>query len=136
MCSQHLDETMKKFIIKMAVFVASAAVSLSWQTYQNIFYGTKTTLTQLKFPFIDEGSNAEFVANLLLQTGIVIHGFLGYIGLEIGTSIESDFISVARKLLEYKLSKLETQYEDGVFVDSQIPFQLRKILHVIRCYDK
>lgn len=136
MCSQQLDETIKKFIIKMVIIFSSASVGTSWYIFQNIHNGSKTTLTQIKFPFIFESSNAEFIANLLLQFVITVHGFLGYIGLEIGTTVKTDFITVSRKLLGYKLKSMDLQYEDGTLIDSQLFFELRKIIHVIRGYDK
>lgn len=135
-CHKHLDETLKEFLMKIAILFASVVAAVSMPTYKFISKGTKTTALQAQVPFTDENSDAEFTCNFILQFVIAVHGGLGYIGLEVGTTMCSDFISVSRKLLAYKLKRLDTLYKNGDLNESQMILEVRNIVQHIRDYDK
>lgn len=76
-CAQHIRASTKDFIVKMAMIFSSVVTALIWPTYLFLSQGIKTTATQVKFPFIDENSDAEFIGNFLFQTIVIGHGFIG-----------------------------------------------------------
>lgn len=134
-CSQHINASIKSFIVKMAMIFSSAVTALIWPTYQFVSQGIKTTATQVKFPFIDENSDAEFIGNFIFQSVIMIHGFIGYIGLEVGMNICTDLISVTQNLLEYRIKMLDVQREkEPSLNDSQQLFG--GVIQQIRTYNK
>lgn len=90
-CSQQIDGTMKHFICKISIILGSMTVALIWPTYQFFSHGIRTTALQVKLPFIEEKSSAEFLGNFILQCIILGHGLLGYVGLEL-CSIYNTFL--------------------------------------------
>lgn len=97
-CSQHINGSIKSFILKMTMIFSSAIIALIWPTYQFLAQGIKTTATQVKFPFIDENSDVEFIGNLLFQLIVFGHGFIAYIGLEVVMSIQIQILFQFRKI--------------------------------------
>lgn len=133
-CSNQIDASMKNFFSKMAMIFISLIMALIWPTYKFVSQGVKTTATQVKFPFINENSNDEFIGNLLLQSVLFGHGFAAYIGLEVGMDIIAGFVTVSRKLLQYRLRKLDDQREQKPLKDVKILFT--NAIQQIRAYDK
>lgn len=124
---------MKNFIFKMAIIFSSAITALIWPTYLFVSQGIKTTVTELKLPFIDENSDAEFIGNLLFQSVIVGHGFAGYVGLEVGMDICTDFVSVSQKLFKFRLLILDDQHEEISL--TELPKLVKNVIEQVRTYD-
>lgn len=124
---------MKNFIFKMAIISSSAVTGIIWPTYQFVSQGIRTTATEVKFPFIDENSDAEFIGNLLLESVIAVHGLAGYVGLEVGMDICTNLVSVSQKLLEYRLLILDEQHEK---ISSTHPQKLFKnVIQQVQIYE-
>lgn len=124
---------MKNFIFKMSIILSSAVTGFIWPTYQFVSHGIKTTAIEVKFPFIDENSDAEFIGNLLLQSIIVAHGLAGYVGLGVGMDICTDFISISQKLLKYRLLVLDDQHEKMSSIDVHKLFE--NVIEQVRAYE-
>lgn len=135
-CSQQIDGTMKHFICKISIILSSMTVALIWPTYQVFSHGIRTTALQVKLPFIEEKSNAEFLGDFILQCIILGHGLLGYVGLEVGIETPTDFILISQKLLEYRLKKMDDQQEIEPLTHSQLFSVLRNVVQRIHDYDK
>lgn len=137
-CSNQIDASIKNFVSKMAMIFSSAILALIWPTYKFLSKGIKTTATQVKFPYLIENSNDEFIVNLLLQSILFGHGFIGYIGMEVGMEVGMDictnFISASQNLLQYRLKILDLQCEKKPLKDLQILFS--NVIQQIRTYDK
>lgn len=108
-CSKHIDISFRNFFRKTAVLCASASIAGMWPTFQSLFQKTKITALEVKFPYTSEKSNAEFIGNMLLECNIFTHGFLGVFAVEVGMDISDDFITLSRKLLNYRLQQLSDQ---------------------------
>lgn len=90
-----IHSKLKKYIFKMmTMFWFSYVLAAYWSTYQFIADGIHSTITQDKFPFVNENSKAEFLGNCILQLVISIHGLFIYGAVEIYVDIFTDFILV------------------------------------------
>lgn len=133
-CSKQIDASIKNFIFKMVMIFSSMVTALIWPSYKFVSQGIKTTATQVKFPFLDESSNYEFVGNFLLQSVIMGHGFIGYFAMKVAMDICTDFISASQKLLQYRLKMLDIQREKEPLKSLQPLFS--NTIQQIRTYDK
>lgn len=66
-------------------------------------------MTNVLIPFVKRASNAEFVYNVILASIIGIHGFCGYIGLEVAMALFSDVVTIVPKLIELEFNRLDSQ---------------------------
>lgn len=107
LCMENIDTTLKKFFRKVAIMFVSLVATGIGPAYMQIRHGIKTTASSLKIPFIEENSNAEFMANMLLQGFISLYGVLAFGGIEICVDIVGDVVSIMSKLIEYEFNKLD-----------------------------
>lgn len=117
-CSQHMDISMKKFLIKMTLIFIGYYAAVSGPVYAYITQGIKTTTIDLAFT--RDGSNAEYVFNNILQTIVAMHGGLAYLGIEVMVSILQNVITISPKLFAYKLKKLTTDYAEKRISEQQL----------------
>lgn len=110
-CSKHIDGTIRSFFIKIGLMLLSMNGSMIGPIYGYIVHGTKTTMTNVLIPFVDRESNAEFIHNVILASIIGIHGFCGYIGLEIAMALFTDVVTIVPKLIEHQFNRLDSQME-------------------------
>lgn len=122
-CSKHMDGTIQSFSHKMAILTASAAIGVIWPSYQSLTDEIKITALQLKMPSVEENSFAEFAGNILLECNILAHGFLGYLSIEVGMDIVTDYVAISRNLLEYRLKKMFREFEQN---------ESANIIHMLR----
>lgn len=125
-CSNHIDGSIKIFLLKTTILTASCTIAAMWPSYQSISREIKTTAMELRLPHVDKNSYAEFFSNIILECNILGHGFLGYFSIEVGMDIISDFVTISQKLLKYRLKKLFTQDRKSPSVD--VITELRKIV--------
>lgn len=83
----------------------SFAAGVTGPVYALLFYGINTTTIEVKFPYIKEKSDAEFIGNVLLQSVIAGHGIIGYIGIEVAMNLFSDIIIISPEIVAYELKK-------------------------------
>lgn len=112
-CSKNIDATVRSFCIKMALMLLALHGSMVGPCYAYIVHGTKTTMTNVQIPFIKRNSNAEFMANLMLASVIGIHGFSGYIGLEVAMALFSDVVAIIPKLIKLEFERVDDRIEKG-----------------------
>lgn len=105
-CSMQIDETVRMLITKMFMMTMAMLSFNVGPIYSYFAHGTKTTMTNVKVPFTERYSNAEFMANVVLSAVIGIHGYIGYIGLEVSMALFSDVVTISPKLVEYDLNGL------------------------------
>lgn len=110
-CSKHIDETVRSFFIKMGLMLLALHGSMVGPIYAYAMYGTKTTMTNVLIPYVERESNAEFAYNLALASIIGIHGFIGYIGLEVAMALFSDVVTIAPKVIALDFQRLDDQTE-------------------------
>lgn len=118
----------------MAILTTSASVAVTWSSYQSFTEDVKVTAIQLKLPFVEENSYSEFIGNILIECNILGHGYLGYLSIEVGMDIVTDFVSISRKLLQYRLKKMIQQHE--LMSSADTISSLGNIVQNLRDYDK
>lgn len=79
--------------------------------YAYIMHGTKTTMTNVMIPFVEHATNEEFAYNVTLASIIGIHGFIGYIGLEVAMALFSDVVTIVPKLIELNFQRLDSHID-------------------------
>lgn len=98
-CAEHMDYTMKRFLIKMGTIFMSFSLAIIGPIRAYLIYGAKTTTIEARIPFCEPDSGAEFMFNFLLQIVIAAHGILAFCGLEIILSLFENVVTVAPKLI-------------------------------------
>lgn len=127
-CSNHMDTTMRRFIIKMAVMVLSLSSAEFGPIYVYIFYEIKTTTVDVRVPSTEEGSDAEFAINFLLMNCIAAHGGLQYVGLEVIMSLFENIVTLAPKLVGYKLRMLANEYANESITELEMRLRFRNVV--------
>lgn len=97
-----------------------------WPTYQSLSQENKITALELRFPYVEKNSYAEFFGNIFIECNIFGHGFLGVFSIEVGMDIISDFVTLSPKLLKYHLQKLFC--EDGKKPSAEVNAELRNVI--------
>lgn len=133
-CSNQMDNTIKSFLCKMAILTTSASVAVTWASYQSFTEDVKVTAIQLKLPFVEENSYSEFIGNILIECNILGHGYLGYLSIEVGMDIVTDFVSISRKLLQYRLKNMIQEHQ--LMSSADTISSLGNIVQNLRNYDK
>lgn len=127
-CSNHIDGTIRTFFIKMLIMDFFYAISQVWPLYKRIKYGTRTTLTEVKFPVVTEDSNAEYIDNLILQALALTVGGLVHIAIEVAMELADSLSAIITKLVEYDLVKFRGKIEDKSFTRVQLRLMFKNII--------
>lgn len=117
-CSNHINDTIRGYFQKMGLMFLSFLMAVIGPAYAFIFKNIKTTTTAVKFPFIEENSNAEFIGNVLFQSVIACHGIIGYFGMEAAMSIFCDNVTVPPKVIEMELRRLDEKNQQRNYFNS------------------
>lgn len=127
-CAKQMDETVRSLIIKMIMMTLAMLSFNVGPIYSYFANGTKTTMTNIKVPFTERYSNSEFMVNGLLSGVIGIHGYIGYIGLEVSMALFSDVVTISPKLVEYDLNKLIVGNEENTISQLDMSYSFRNIV--------
>lgn len=134
-CSKHIDATVRRFFIKMLTILASFWLAMIGPIHAYISQGIKTTTTNVRIPFTDVNSDAEFIGNIILQSVIGFHGVFGYIMIEVAMSMFDDVITITPKLIKFKLKRLDEAVKMRQN-DLQICLLVKDIIKQSMDYDK
>lgn len=66
-CSKHMDASMKKYIIKMALMLLGYFTAIFGPIYTIILGEKLVTTIEIKVPFASEKSTTDIVANQVIQ---------------------------------------------------------------------
>lgn len=110
-CSNQMDVTMKSFLVKMTLMTLSAFVAGFGPIRAYVLYGIRTTTLEVRIPFTEPKSNAEFLGNLLLQFIVLFHGILGYVGAEVWMSLVENIVSISPALFKLEMKRLCEEYK-------------------------
>lgn len=127
-CSKEIDVTARRFVIKYLTITVAAFLAVAGPTYDYTTNGIKTSTTELRIPFTEPGSNAEFIINVILQFNIYLHGATVYIGLEIMVSIFENVMMLTPQLVRFELKKLSIKQENKELSDQQVSACFKNIL--------
>lgn len=127
LCSKQIDATVKSFFVKMTMIFLSFGAGVTGPAYALLFYNIKTTTIEVKLPFVDEKSDAEYLGNMLLQGMIAGHGIIGYIGIEVAMVLFSDVVTISSKIVEHELWTLSEDIEKEK-LNKQLSLRFRNIV--------
>lgn len=127
-CSRQMDLTMKRFSIKIGTIFMTYSLAIIGPIRAYLVYGIKTTTIEAHIPFCEPYSNAEFMANLLLQSVIATHGLLFIFGLENFLSIFENVVRIAPKLI----AKNDLVQTIGLYEDKSISKLYERIKEVVK----
>lgn len=130
-CIRNIDKLRRKYLKTVMSIIISMTIANFSSVYLYLKYGQRVTITELKIPFIAEGSDLEFQLNVLFQIAYAWHTFVANIGIE-GTSVLlSDGISLSSELIELRLNNLTDLIESEQQVTHQIKTEFLIILQQI-----
>lgn len=127
-CSENIDTSIKNFFIKITIIFLSFWAVMIGPAHAYIKYGVRSTATELKFPFIEEKSNNEFLGNVAVQIGLCGFGMLAYTGIEIAMGLLDDVISISPRLVVNELKNLDAMVKSKRLNDLQIHYTFRNIV--------
>lgn len=127
-CSQHIDITVRRYIIKMAAIFISYLFAIVGPLKAYFIDGIKSTTIEARIPFCETKSNAEFMGNFLLQTGLASHGIFAYIGMEVYLSLFENVVSITPQLIEIELVNTMQLYEDGSLSEVELHWRIKRIV--------
>lgn len=125
-CSNHIDVSLGNFFRKSAMLLIAGVVAGMWPAYQSLSQGKIITALELKIPYAAENSYAELFGNMYIEFNIFAHGLLAYFSIEVGMDIIDDFVTLCRKLLEYRMRKLYIR--NGKRPSAKVILKLRDIV--------
>lgn len=127
-CSQHMDITMRRYIIKMAAIFISYLFAVVGPLQAYFIDGIKSTTIEARIPFCETKSNAEFMGNFLLQTELAGHGIFVYIGMEVFLSLYENIVSITPQSIGSELDDIIQQYEDGSVSEVELHWRIKRIV--------
>lgn len=87
----------------------------------------KVTTFEVRVPFTEEKSEAEYLFNVLYQTSYASIGASFYIGMETMMEIFSNIITIVPKLTEYKLKNMIDKFTKNNITKQQLNFALKDV---------
>lgn len=134
-CKKHMDATMRSFITKMIIMVLSYSAALTGPAYVYYTTGIKSTTIELRIPFTQGKSNAEFWVNILYMFAYATYGALLYIGLEVAMAIFENTVTVTPDLIRMEINHLAVDYQNKKKSISKLELLLRIRNIVKQCLD-
>lgn len=119
---------MKNFITKISLMFFGFTIAMTGPTYSYLFNGIRTTTIEVRIPFTEERSYVEFMINIIIQMLYAIPGGLHYIGLEIMLDLFRNVISIAPKLVHYRLKKVIDDFSENRISEPQLRFVFKDIM--------
>lgn len=127
-CSNHMDNTMRRFIIKMGTILISFLAFAIGPINAFVVYGIRTTVVEGRIPFTESKSNAEFKVNVLLQSIMTVHGSLCYIALELFQSILENVVTITPRLIKGELVQTIELYEKKSIAELELNMKIGNIV--------
>lgn len=135
-CAEQMDKTMRRFIIKMTNIFLSFSCAMVGPTYGYFYLGVKTTTVEVRIPFTEENSDAEFIGGIILQSVIAFHGILMYIGAEVLMALFENVQMISPELIKHELKQLCKEYEDKSITDTELRIRIKNIVEQSLDIDK
>lgn len=130
-CIRNIEKLRRKYLKTVMSIILSMTIAHFSSVYLYFKDGRIVTITDLKIPYIDEGSDLEVQLNVFFQICYAWYMFLANIGIE-GTSILiSDGISLSSELIEMRLNNLTNMTESKQQMAYQEKTELLIILQQI-----
>lgn len=135
-CSDHMDRTVRRFIVQMAASLIAYTLILIGPTHAYMTYGVQSTLIESRIPFTEPKSSAEFIGNFMIQTLICSISFVQYIGVEIFLSILENVVKATPDLIKCKLDDTIEQYKEKSITELELNARIGNIVQQSKDADK
>lgn len=132
-CNENINKTWIKYLKAITTIVVSmtfANIVPLYISYQN---GEKITLTALKVPLFDEGSDEEYLNNLTIQAFYALFFIPANISIEGATTLVADSIILSSKLIQLQAECFSRIMESNRCNRHQMKRELLTILRQIHC---
>ncbi|XP_055298571.1 uncharacterized protein LOC129566554 [Sitodiplosis mosellana] len=130
-----MDASMRNFLIKLALLIFGVQCGIWGPIYVYFSAGLKTTTIEVKFPFTEEKSNAEYAMNMLLQWIGFGTGGLIFFGIEVAMQIIGNVVTVSSKLIRNRLKELDKKIEENMLSELELRFVFKDITKEILDYE-
>lgn len=127
-CSTEMDNTMKKFLIKIGFIYTSMVCSFIGPSHAYLVHGIRTTWTEERIPFTTPNSDAEFMINVLLQTIIFMHAIWAYFALEVASTIFSNVVAVTPQLSKTDLEFAIQLFKNKSITELKLRYRLKNFM--------
>lgn len=134
-CKRNVDKLMQKYVRTILTIVLSMSIANVGPMYVYYMYGDKVTLTALKIPLVDEGSDLEFACNCAIQIFYGLFFFSANISIEGVALLYGDAISLPSKLIKLSADNLTKKMESNVYTNKHIKSHLLTIFRQIHRVD-
>lgn len=131
-----MNATVKNFAFRMIITSLGVFAMNAELWYAFFVKHIVATSLDVRVPFTQERSNAEFLGNIMIHVSYLIYGSLGFVGMEIGLELFVGVVSVTPQLIAYEFRKLADQIEANKFTNLQTRVTFRNIVMQIMDIDK
>lgn len=135
-CSDHMDLTMRQFLVKLGGMAFSFGVGIVGPTYKYFKYGIPSTTIEARVPFTEPKSHGEFAVNFILQTTAGTQGAVAFVGLEVFLSILQNAVTITPRLIENELMQTNQQYEKKAINEVELNVKFGNIVRQSQDADK
>lgn len=135
-CSEQMDITMQSFLIKMGTIFISFLFAVVGPVHAYVFYGIKSTTTEVHIPYCEPKSLMEFELNFLLQSTIAGHGIFMYILMEMLFSLFENVVTIAPRLISHELVNVIQLAEDRALSVADVYLNMARIAKLSQDTDK
>lgn len=126
-CSKQIDISMRRFVVKLLLIALASPLAVCGPIYAYIIDGTLTSTTDLRIPFTEADSNAEFTINMFFQFNMYLHGGTMYLGVEVLVSIIENLMALQPCLVQFELGKLIEKQKSKKLSEHQICIHFKNI---------
>lgn len=131
-----MDITTRKYAIKIVAILCSFTLCMIGPAHAYFVSGIKTTTTEMRIPFCDPKSDAEFSINLLIQIVVGTTGIVGYIGMELFPSLFENVVTIAPLLVEHELTHTIQLYANKSISEWELRRKIGRIVELSQSADK
>lgn len=134
-CKRNVDKLMQKYLRTILTILLSMSFANVGPMYVYYMHGEKVTLTALKIPLVDEGSDLEFACNCAICIFYGLFFIFANISIEGVALLYGDAISLPSKLIKLNADNLSIKLKSNVYAEKHIQAHLLNIFRKIHRVD-
>lgn len=127
-CSKQMDVTMRSLLFKMTMMALSAVAVCLGPIQAYVLHGIKSSTWEVRIPFTEPKSDAEFLVNVLLHFNLILHGFFGYIGMEVWMSLVENTVNISPKLFKLEMERICDQWKVRAIPELEMRLRFRNLV--------
>lgn len=127
-CSNAFNESIKLFITIMTLEAISFVIATLGPFYSYIHYGEYVTIYSVRWPFLNQNPNLEYIVNMVWESIGSMIGICGLIAIEILFTIINNTITVSSMLCKHELDEISHHLEKNDSTEVKLRQKLLEIL--------